>query len=177
MNDDDFAYFSSADPLDLMRAAMKRLDIEDPMTVAHTLKGGIEALETRGWCQRTLIDGRRVCAVGALVVTAYPEFSQSEATTKRTLMDDPVVGPGVLALAATLGWAYQPYPWEPTYSWSADEFVTRAQHDEEQWHSAFVHVTSWNDAATQKGDVIVSARTIEDVKDLFRRAISLLEVL
>jgi hypothetical protein len=183
---------SPAEVLDAMRTAMAKMRVEDPMTVAHTLKGGLEALDRHGWATGQLMtNAGRVCAVGAIVVAAdaIPQFNNG--TSPVDMMRHPVIGPAVMALAAATGYndaqhAAMMKGWNTPPDWTAGDDLVPALH----W------VTSWNDATSAEVQLIFAkdvnpnsvaaavpftahkqVRSEAEVIDLFAKAIAVLEVL
>jgi uncharacterized protein (AIM24 family) len=172
-------YLLIASPVDAMRAAMRMLDVEDPMTVAHTLKGAIEQIDTRGWAQRVIVTPEgKVCAVGSVAVTRY-SAEELPLMSNVGLMGDAVVAAGVIALATTLGWT--PPDCDPPATGFLTDPRAGVTAEEVMRVSAFLAVAQWNDVALLKtnetGRTIIPKRSVAEVKDLFRQTIAILEVL
>jgi hypothetical protein len=164
----------------IMKYAMYLTRVEDPMTVAHTLKHGLQALDTYGWTQGKIqaVD-QRVCAVGALMVgnglTATSNASMPG--SGMSMEQHPDIGPALIALAVMSG--YQP-------TW----LTSKAHLHEPGRIPVMSHVTSWNDQRdayeTDQGQFgtsyfvghrLVLGRTVDEVRDLFIKTIAVLEVL
>jgi hypothetical protein len=144
--------YAPASALDRVREVMEMNNVEDPMTVAHAVKAGLEALGTRGWCQGTLLDpvSGEVCAVGAVIVGVHPGIARDDLAAMMIALDAGAASIPIAALAATLGYA------------SDAPSVNTSQ------------VTSWNDVRSHWES---PSRKLHEVEDLFRQTIAILEVL
>ena len=168
---------TDADDIMLMKYAMYLARVEDPMTVAHTLKHGLEALDQRGWTQgKIMAPDNRVCLLGALMAGNNLAISQGQTMTGFNVAEHHDIGPALTALAVMSG--YDPTwlaPVRDIYAGMDDRRVTVVH-----------HVTSWNDKREQYEPTTfgahqfmsrVSSRTVDEVRDLIVKTIAVLEVL